>query len=724
MLGPTDERTPPMTPQLALRVALVGGVALMLFGVIFFRLWVVQVLTGSKYVAQAQSNVVQHLPVVAPRGEVVDANDTPLVQSVEVPAIQIAPRALPVPVNIYNLQSHAAKDYAVYDRLARLLGLSTKPGTCRYTIYWQAHHHVDYNVKLAPVPCRVAMSVSQSPLANAPIKTNVQPAIQDYVAERISEFPGVLYQDTYVRKYALGTAGAQVLGMTQQISPTEVGTKHYKGIASGNIVGQSGIEAAYNWALQGVNGWEGVKVDSQGQFEGYSRGMAPQQGDTLKLSMNAQLEKVGQRSLAESIAQHGGTGGAFVAMDPQNGQIYAIGSSPSYNPSKVSPTISTKEWNFLRNKANNYPLLDRAIAGVGADGSTFKVITAVAALESGRWGLDQVYDDNNCYIPPGSSPGTPCKHNAGGSVYGPVSLVTAIQDSVDTFFYNLGGLTNTGPTHPQGGPLQAWARKFGVGRPTGVDIPGEATGTLPTPAWVASRIKLEEQCDAATGQFRYTNGTINASHIPSGAASIGWHRSPKHAPGGCEIAIMPPEYWTVGDNVNTAVGQGDDQLTPLQLAVVYSALENGGNIVTPHLAEAIQSQTGSMVSKIDPPIRRHLHIESDYLAAIQQGLYNAAHDAGGTSADVMGNFPKPVYGKTGTAQYGTASQIATNTESDYAWYACYVPASATSKPITVVVWVEKGGFGDVAAAPVARQILSQWFLGKPGQFKSGVSVDL
>jgi penicillin-binding protein 2 len=192
--------------------------------------------------------------------------------------------------------------------------------------------------------------------------------------------------------------------------------------------------------------------------------------------------------------------------------------------------------------------------------------------------------------------------------------------------------------------------------------------------------------------------------------------------GGCGIANTPD--WTVGDNVNTAVGQGDVQVTPMQLAVVYAALANGnGAVVTPHIGDDIQSSTGVVLQKIDPAPKRYLKINPAYRSAILAGLHAAAQQAGGTSDDVMGNFPMTVYGKTGTAQEGTAAQIASNNEADYAWYACFVPATATSKPIVIVVSVEKGGFGDVAAAPVARQMLSEWFYGKRGPYVNGSSKD-
>ena len=158
------------------------------------------------------------------------------------------------------------------------------------------------------------------------------------------------------------------------------------------------------------------------------------------------------------------------------------------------------------------------------------------------------------------------------------------------------------------------------------------------------------------------------------------------------------------------------QVSPLQLAVAYSAIANGGMIVRPHLGLDVQAPDGTVLRSFNPPPERHLNIDPLYLETIRQGLRDAASQPGGTSADVFANFPEQVYGKTGTAQY--------NGQQDYAWYACFVPASATSKPIVVVVTVEQGGFGAVGAAPVARQILSQWFFGNKGAYVAGISKTL
>jgi penicillin-binding protein 2 len=388
-------------------------------------------------------------------------------------------------------------------------------------------------------------------------------------------------------------------------------------------------------------------------------------------------------------------------MNPVNGQVYAMGSNPSFDPNIFTKPVPTSVYQQLNSPSSNYPLLNRAIQSAGPTGSTFKGITATAALESRAWSVSDVFDDTGQFCFSGQ-----CRHNAGMAADGTLDLTEAIKVSSDDFFYNLGVLTNSAA--PQGGALQHWARLYGIGRPTGIDLGGEVAGTLPTPAWRAQRNRLEYECDNALGPFKYTNGqNVSAVKHP------GWHRSAKHSPGGCGLADGTNRPWSAGDNENLAVGQGDVQVTPLQLAVAYSAIANGGTIVKPHLGFDIEQPDGAVVQHIVPPPVRHLNVNPLYLQVIRQGLREAASQPGGTSFPVMGNFPEQVYGKTGTAQY--------TGQSDYSWYVCFVPSTATSKPILVVVTVPRAGFGVQAAAPVARQLLSQWFFGKPGAFLGGKS---
>ena len=702
---PGEDRRPPMTPQLALRVAVVGSFALAMFAIIFFRLWFLQVLSGDQYLAQARGNRTREIAIAPARGEILDRNGTILVSSTKALEVQISPPDLP----------HGARAQALlYRRLAHVLGMSTRPHNCRYPV-----GHSVVVQRLAPIPCEVQQQLALLPYADVTVK-EVNRFVEYYLAERESQFQGVQVSTVSVPGYPQKTLAAQLLGTVGRITPQECwgavkpGTtvacpdKAYQGVSPNSIVGQSGLEGWYDRYLRGTQGSENVQVDAFGRATGVNSKTNPVAGHNLALSIDSNLQRVGQQALATSIASNvGATAGSFVAMNPVNGQVYAMGSVPSFDPTVFTKTLSAATYRSLTNPNGGDPLLNRAIQSAGPTGSTFKPITATAALQSGDWSTGDIFDDTGQFCVSGQ-----CRHNAGNAVDGSLDLVNAIRVSSDDFFYNLGVRTNVDPyQHPSGGPLDQWARRFGIGRPTGIDLPGESTGTLPTPRWREDRNKLEAECDTATGPYRYTDGkTLSPVRLN------GYRRSPKHAPGGCGIADGTNRPWSVGDNENLAVGQGDVQATPLQLAIAYSALANGGTIVRPHIGLDVQNPDGTVLQKIDPAPARHIPINPFYLETIRQGLRDAASQPGGTSVDVMGNFPEQVYGKTGTAQY--------NGQPDYSWYVCFVPPSATSKPIVVVVHVERGGFGDVAAAPVARQILSQWFFGKPGAYKSGSSATL
>jgi len=689
MIQMPDDRRPPMNPQLALRVAIIGSVALAMFAIIFFRLWFLQVLSGEQYVHAATVNRVRDVKIHAQRGNIVDRAGHILVDSRQALAVQISPTELP--------PSPAGRD-ALYRRLAGVLQFSTRPRRCKVltstsvTPAGQIVQTFAYP-RLAHIPCLVAQGLAVVSYQDVTLKTDVAPQVQFYLAERQDQFPGVGVGKVYVRAYPQGGLAAQLFGVVGPINGTEVKEKAYQGIPKDAIIGQSGLEATYDQFLRGRDGHETVSVDAAGRPVGTPTATAPVAGHDLRLSLDEGLQRVGQAALQQSISSnYPATGGSFVAMNPQDGSIYAMGSLPTYDPKIFTGNLPESTYLQLETPAAHQPLLNRAIAGAGPTGSTFKPITATAALESGAWTVGQTYDDTGSF-----QDGALILHNAGNVANGPVDLVQAIKVSSDTFFYNLGARTNVSNplATPQGGPLQTWARRFGIGSRTGIDIPGESAGTLPSPAFRESRNRLEAQCDTATGPFK---------------------GKPKHAPGGCGIADGYNRPWSIGDNVNLAVGQGDVQVTPLQLAVAYAALANGGTIVRPHVGESIQNQDATVLQSISPRAPSHIAINPIYLETIRQGLRDAASQPGGTSAAVFANFPEQVYGKTGTAQQ--------NGQADTSWYACFVPASATTRPIVVVVHVEQGGFGAVAAAPVAHEILSQWFFGKPGPYVAGSSKTL
>ncbi|HLJ01901.1 MAG TPA: penicillin-binding protein 2 [Solirubrobacteraceae bacterium] len=677
---PQEER-PPMSPQLALRVAILGCFALALFAIIFFRLWFLQVLSGDQYLAQASSNQVRQIAIPAPRGQMFDRSGTLLVDSTSVPAVLVSPPDLPVPLTPATITAMPAADLRMLDRLAKVLGTSRRPGDCPIGSPYGT-------VQLPPIPCLVDQSYAKLPYATVTVKKDVAQDVQYYLQERQDQFPGVSVQLVWLRKYPLNTLAAQLFGTIGPITPAETKDPRYAGVSQSDIVGQSGLEWYYDQFLRGRDGAEKVQVDALGRFQGDLGVNAPTPGHSLKLSLDVKLQQVGQNSLAQSIAtNYPANGGAFVAMNPTDGEIYAMGSLPSFDPNVFTHPLTTAAYKALNNSANGYPLINRAIQSAGPTGSTFKPITSTAALASGAWSPGEVYDDTGQFCEAGGL----CRHNAGNAAYGVLDIVNALRVSSDDFFYHLGALLNVDV--PQGGQLQRWARLYGIGQTTGVDLGGEVSGNLPTPLWRQRIDDVELRCE------KRHHPHLQPSQYFTLAVS-------------CGIADGRP--WSEGDNVNLAVGQGDVQVTPLQLAVAYSAIANGGTIVRPHVGLEIDNSDGTLDQRINPPPVRHIPVDPTTLSTIRAGLHAAAQSPGGTSFDVMGNFPMPVYGKTGTAQYSG--------QQDYSWYVCFV--KDTSTPIVVVVWVEQGGFGAVAAAPVARQILSQWFFRNPGKFIAGSSKTL
>jgi penicillin-binding protein 2 len=652
-----------MTPQLALRVAIIGSFALAMFAILFFRLWYLQVLSGNQYVKQASINRVRNVSIPAERGDILDRDGNLLVDSIPANAVQIVPSDLP--------RSGAARRH-LYRRLATVLDMSSKRQKC--PIDGRGVH------RLAPIPCAVAQEQAQLPYANVTVKTDAAKQVLWYLSERQAQYPGVEVHQVWLRQYPHATLAAQLFGTVGRLTAGELHQRRFRGASPNDVVGQSGLEWYYDRYLRGRDGADRVQVNALGQPSGELRARQPVKGHTLKLSLDLNLQKAGQQALQEAIDSNPpATAGAFVAMNPTNGEVYAMGSLPTFDPNIFAKPVSQSEYEKLNNASSGYPLFNRAIQSAYPTGSTFKGITSTAALQSGVWNLGDIYDDTGVY----NNGVGDVRHNAGHASYGPLDLVQAIKVSSDDFFYNLGRLLNSNA--PKGGALQQWAHSYGIGRKTGIDLGGENQGILPSPRWRTQRDKEELACE-------------HKHHTPS-----------------CGIADGRP--WSVGDNENLAVGQGDLEATPLQLADAYSAIENGGTVVRPHVGLEIDSSDGTLLQKIDPPASRHVKINPTYLSAIHEGLHEAASQPGGTSADVFAGWPQgkyPVFGKTGTAQH--------DNQADQSWYVCFVPDP--NKPILVVVTVEQGGFGAAAAAPAARQILSQWFFGDRGKFIAGASKTL
>jgi penicillin-binding protein 2 len=309
-------------------------------------------------------------------------------------------------------------------------------------------------------------------------------------------------------------------------------------------------------------------------------------------------------------------------------------------------------------------------------GSTFKLITAVAALESGVLTPDEVLNDSGSI-----TVGTQEFKNAGGAVNGPLALRQALTVSSDVFFYQLGMRLDT---KGDGLGLQRWARKLGVGRKTGIDLPEELPGRIPTPAWR----------NRGNRQYLRCKKKKKPSIIELQQGVCGFFDRP----------------WTIGDNINLSVGQGDIAANPLQMAVAYATVANGGKVLRPRLGLRIEDSTGRALQQLEAPTARRVKIDDSYRQAILDGLFGAANSPGGTSTPVFEGFPIDVCGKTGTAEKGLG-------RADQSWYLALAPCP--NPKYVVAVTDEAGGFGADTAAPMARLILSQLFNADEKQLVAG-----
>ncbi|HEX7059631.1 MAG TPA: penicillin-binding protein 2 [Solirubrobacterales bacterium] len=599
-----------MSNRLALRLAVFGGLALVLFVVLFFRLWQLQVLSGDKYLAEANNNRTREFRVSAPRGEILDRNGEVLVGNRTSFALQ---------VNLQKLPADRAERRAELARLGEL-----------------THTSLRRVLKIIAEQQKVA--------AGAPVtlRRDVGSYLVYYLQENQDRFPGISVQRVFVRRYPSGTLAAHILGSVHEINEDQLKEARYKGVQPGDEIGQDGVEYTYDRPLRGTPGMTRIQVDALGQPTPGGRlvDRPPAPGNNLQLTIDSKLQATGDAALSGQ-----GLYGAYVAMNARNGQILAMGSNPTFDPALFTHTISQATVDRLYSEDTGAAYFNRAIAGAYPTGSTFKPITSVAALASGAvTPTESIYDDGVFTL------GGIDFQNAGGAAYGSLSMQRALQVSSDVFYYTLGDRMYEGTPKTA---LQEWAGRLGIGRETGIDLPGEQAGLLPTPAW---RNELYRK----------------------------------------KLTDRP---WSAGDNVNLAVGQGDLQADPLQMAVAYATIANGGVVPRPHIGLQVNDAAGRVLREIDPGPARHVPIDPEWRDVILAGLHDAAQLPGGTSYDIFGGFPVPVAGKTGTAERpGYADQ---------SWYVVLAPYP--DPEIVVAVTFEQGGFGADTAAPAARDILSEYF---------------
>ena len=533
-----------------------------------------------------------------------------------------------------------------------------------------------------PVPA----CFSGSPYQPVPIAYDVDPVAALAVLERPEEFPGVQVTSQPVRTYPApaGVNAAHLVGYLGRPTQEEVDASA-GGVTAQGMLGRAGLEMVYDEGLRGTPGTTVVAVDPRGAVTGERSRTDPVQGADLRTHLDVEVQAATEQALLDAIraARRRGapaTSGAAVVLRPDDGAVLGAASFPTYDPGVWTSGVSQREYDRLLDPARGQPLVSRLVADTFPPASTFKVVSLPAAVQTGV-DPDQTYD-------------CPGEVTVAGQVFtnyqsedhGELDLPGILEVSCDTSFYtwaydawlDQGGLGQTSDADDR---FLAVARGFGLGQRTGVDLPAEDPGHLPSREWKRDywEATREQTCAAAESGYPDVEDEERREFLEQLARENcvdGWQ-------------------WRPGDAANFSIGQGDVATTPLQIAVVYAALANGGRLWAPTVADALVRPDGTVVEQVEPRSTGSVSLTDSVLAIVREGLEDVITD--GTAAGAFAGWPQadyPLAGKTGSAE--AFGREATS------WFASYGP---TADPeYVVVVVVEEGGLGATTATPAARAI--------------------
>ncbi len=620
------------------RLSMLGVVTVALFVAMFARLYDLQIVGGSEFQVQAEANRVRLVQVPAPRGRILDRNGQVLVDNRV--AVMVA-----VERNAFDNLPEAEGE----DVLARLTAELNRVGQQVTADELRSRIFDERFSRYAPVP--VAQDVPED--------------LKIYLEEHAGDFPSVSVQRTAVRSYPYGPLGANVVGYVGKINETEleaVAGETAKPYTLNDDIGKTGVELAYEAHLRGTPGLRRIEVDAEGDPVRVISEQLPVAGSDVVLSIDIDVQALAQQKLEQGLAEarqrparagnqpNNATIGAVVVEDPNNGQLLALASYPTYDPTPFVDGITAAEWAWLTDPSNHLPLNNWAVQGQWAPGSTFKLFTSYAALQSGLMAPDTVFYDQGGYQIPGCTGDRFCfRRNAGGAAYGRLTIPRAITVSSDAYFYNVGAQFWLQQERLGGDAgMQQYIQGWGIGADTGIPIP-EADGNLPTPQW------KRDYC-----------GRL-----------------------GCD------DVWRTGDNVNLAIGQGDLVVTPLQLAYGYATFANGGTRYEPQIAIRIEPPGDAPPVEVQPVVGGQVDLPPHVREPILEGLVGVTQS--GTASRAFAGFDHQgwaVAGKTGTAQV--------DGKADTAVFAAFGPVAAPQ--YSIAVFMEESGFGGSNAAPVARAL--------------------
>ncbi len=597
-------------PIMALVV--VVGLGLALLVVQLFRLQIEQ---GSRNLNLANGNSISQTITSAPRGVIYDRNHQLLVRNVASLDITVTPELVP--------RSASARKQELA-KVADLAGITT-----------------------AVIEAKLA-DRSLNPLQPQLLASNLDRTKALLLDQEINDLPGFSLQVNPIRDYLDNGLDANILGYTGRVSATDL--VGHPGYLPTDYIGKAGLERQYDSALKGQDGRQQTEVDSAGRPVRVLASAPATPGSSLVLTIDQGLQQKLTQALEAELAKSGTKRAAGVAIDPKTGEILALVSIPGYNENLFSQGISAAAYQQLTSDAAQ-PLFNKPVSGAYPTGSIIKPLVASAALEEGTITPATTVDDKgSLQVPNPYNPSiTYTYHGWEPGGLGVMNLERAIAMSSDIYFYTVGGgfgnVVGLGVNR-----LTSWYEKFGLGKPTGIDLPGEAAGRVPTPAW---KEKTEHQ------------------------------------------------PWYLGDTFNISVGQGDILASPLQMAVATAAVANGGSVMQPHLVKEVIDNNGQVTKTIEPVVERKLAIDPSYLQVVRDGMRQTI--TSGTGCCYIQQFISvPVAGKTGTAETDPGG----NRKPD-AWFTSFAPYGDPN--IVVVALLENAGEGANFAAPAVRDTLAWYF---------------
>ena len=589
-----------LNKKYAYRLELLMIASMVIFAVLIGRMAYLQLYKGDYYYRLSEGNRIRAVKILAPRGIIYDCNGEELVKNEPGFVVSL-------------LRTNEKPDMAVINKLATIIEVP---------------------------PEQILEKIKQNEDSYEPIriKSNLSAAMVTKIEERSEDLPGILLEMQSIRKYVNNELAVHVLGYVGEVSEYEISKGQNQDLKAGSIVGKFGLERYYDKYLRGTDGSYREEVDVAGRVVQTLDELPPKPGQGLVLTVDAKLQREAEKIVDEHLKYLRSSGfapkanaAAIVAIDPRNGAIKALVSRPAFNPNLFVNGISSKDWQAINDNPFD-PMSDKVISGEYPPGSTFKIVTGSAALETGKvTPQEMIFDSGKHWLIP--------MGNAEGEALGWLNFHKALAASDNVYFYEMGNRVGIDV-------LKKYAAMFGFGKTTGIDLFGENEGIIASPEY---KMKVFD------------------------------------------------EDWYLGDTFNAAIGQGFNLATPIQLAVMLSAVANNGDIYKPHLVDKIVNDDGSVVKEIKPEKVGRLPVSAETLELLQSALKAVAQE-GGTAAQ-MANLSVPVAGKTGTAENPHGK--------DHGLFVGYAPADNPN--LVVVAVIDQGGFGSVSAAPIVQRIFEYVF---------------